>query len=260
MNIPGLQGIDTRELVRKLRHFGTLRGRIADSITDADSVVKELKRQNPTKGIISQVSTKTLYPNPGTKRNIVVVDFGAKHSILRELAKRDCNTIVVPYSTTAQEILNLHPDGVLLSNGPGNPEEMTAAAEMVAEIEKHLPVFGICMGHQIFALANGASTYKMKFGHRGFNHPVRDIASGQIVFTSQNHGYAVDPASVDKEKLMITHVEINDGTVEGLRHRQYPAFSVQFHPDAAPGPHDADGLFDDFISMVDQRKEARTNA
>ena len=247
-------------LVRKLRHFGTLRGRIADSITDADSVVKELKRQNPTKGIISQVSTKTLYPNPGTKRNIVVVDFGAKHSILRELAKRDCNTIVVPYSTTAQEILNLHPDGVLLSNGPGNPEEMTAAAEMVAEIEKHLPVFGICMGHQIFALANGASTYKMKFGHRGFNHPVRDIASGQIVFTSQNHGYAVDPASVDKEKLMITHVEINDGTVEGLRHRQYPAFSVQFHPDAAPGPHDADGLFDDFISMVDQRKEARTNA
>lgn len=260
MNIPGLQGIDTRELVRKLRHFGTLRGRIADSITDADSVVKELKRQNPTKGIISQVSTKTLYPNPGTKRNIVVVDFGAKHSILRELAKRDCNTIVVPYSTTAQEILNLHPDGVLLSNGPGNPEEMTAAAEMVAEIEKHLPVFGICMGHQIFALANGASTYKMKFGHRGFNHPVRDIASGQIVFTSQNHGYAVDPASVDKEKLMITHVEINDGTVEGLRHRQYPAFSVQFHPDAVPGPHDADGLFDDFISMVDQRKEARTNA
>ena len=167
---------------------------------------------------------------------------------------------MVPYSTTAQEILNLHPDGVLLSNGPGNPEEMTATAEMVAEIEKHLPVFGICMGHQIFALANGASTYKMKFGHRGFNHPVRDIASGQIVFTSQNHGYAVDPASVDKEKLMITHVEINDGTVEGLRHRQYPAFSVQFHPDAAPGPHDADGLFDDFISMVDQRNEARTNA
>ena len=253
--IPGIQGIDTRELVRKLREHGTLRGTIVDEVNDLQTIVDKLKKSQPTKGIIKKVSTKSAYPNPGTKRNIVVVDFGIKHSILRELAKRDCNVIVLPCTTTAQQIENLHPDGVLLSNGPGDPEEMTDAVKMVAEIEKHFPLFGICMGHQIFALANGAKTYKMKFGHRGFNHPVRDIATGKIAFTSQNHGYAVDADSIDKDRLMITHEEVNDGTVEGLRHKHYPAFSVQFHPDAAPGPHDADALFDDFISMVDQQKE-----
>ena len=190
----------------------------------------------------------------------MVVDFGLKHSILQELAKRGCNTTVLPYSATAEEILNLHPDGVLLSNGPGDPQEMTAAAEMVAEVEKHVPIFGICMGHQVFALANGAQTFKMKFGHRGFNHPVRNIATGEIAFTSQNHGYAVDPESVKNTDLMVTYEEINDGIVEGLRHRDYPAFSVQFHPDAAPGPNDADSIFDDFVSLVDQRKGDRTNA
>ena len=148
-------------------------------------------------------------------------------------------------------------DGVMLSNGPGDPLEMTAAAEMVREVEQHLPVFGICMGHQILALANGAKTVKMKFGHRGFNHPVKNVATGKVNFTSQNHGYAVDATSIDPDRLLITHVEINDGTVEGLRHKHYPAFSVQFHPDAAPGPHDAEQLFDDFINLVDQRKKGR---
>lgn len=255
--IPGIQGIDTRELVRQLREHGTLRGTITDSVDNLDEIVEHLRTVQPTKGVIQRVSTKSAYPNPGTKRNIVVVDFGIKHSILRELAKRECNVIVLPCTTTAQQILNLHPDGVLLSNGPGDPKEMTDAVKMVAEVEKHLPLFGICMGHQIFALANGAKTYKMKFGHRGFNHPVKDIATGKIGFTSQNHGYAVDADSIDKDQLMITHVEANDGTVEGLRHKQYPAFSVQFHPDAAPGPHDYVTLFDDFISMVDQEKEER---
>ncbi|WP_251546341.1 carbamoyl phosphate synthase small subunit [Limosilactobacillus caecicola] len=256
-HIPGLQGIDTRQLVRKLREHGTLRGMLTDDVTNVATLVDQLKAAHPTAGIIAKVSTKSAYPNPGTKRNIVVVDFGIKHSILRELAKRDCNVIVLPCTTTAQQIINLHPDGVLLSNGPGDPEEMTDAVKMVAEVEKHFPLFGICMGHQIFALANGAQTYKMKFGHRGFNHPVRDIATGQISFTSQNHGYAVAKDSIDREQLMVTHEEVNDGTVEGLRHKRYPAFSVQFHPDAAPGPHDADALFDDFISMVDQQKEAQ---
>ena len=143
----------------------------------------------------------------------------------------------------------------MLSNGPGDPKDVLHAVEMVKEVQKHLPLFGICLGHQIFALANGADTYKMKFGHRGFNHPVREIATGRINFTSQNHGYAVDPATVDKDELIITHREINDGTVEGLRHKRYKAFSVQFHPDAAPGPHDAVDLFDDFMHMIDQRKE-----
>lgn len=260
INIPGIQGIDTRELVKKIRTHGSLRGKIINSKDDVKTVIDELKEQNVTKGVISRVSTKTPYPVPGSKRNIVVVDFGIKHSILRELAKRDCNCVVLPYSATADEILSLNPDGVLLSNGPGDPKEMHEAVKMVHEIEKYVPLFGICMGHQIFSLANGAKTYKMKFGHRGFNHPVKEIATGNIGFTSQNHGYAVDANSIDKANLMITHVEINDGTVEGLRHKKYPAFSVQFHPDATPGPHDEESLFDDFMAMIDQRKEELHNA
>jgi carbamoyl-phosphate synthase small subunit len=260
LNIPGIQGIDTRELVKKLRVHGTLRGKIAASKDDAEKIAADLKQKQVTKGVISRVSTKTPYPVPGSKRNIVVIDFGIKHSILRELAKRDCNCIVFPYTATAKQVLGLHPDGVLLSNGPGDPEEMIEATKMVREVEKHVPLMGICMGHQVFALANGAKTYKMKFGHRGFNHPVREIATGNIGFTSQNHGYAVAADSVDKDNLMITHVEVNDATVEGLRHKKYPAFSVQFHPDATPGPHDEDSLFDDFMSMIDQRKEEERHA
>ncbi|GFZ26735.1 glutamine-hydrolyzing carbamoyl-phosphate synthase small subunit [Lactobacillus corticis] len=257
IDVPGLSGIDTRELVKKLREHGTLRGAITDSKQAAEQIASDLSRTNITAGIVKRVSTKNSYPVPGSKRNIVVVDFGIKHSILRELAERDCNAIVLPYTATAEEILGLDPDGVLLSNGPGDPMELTEAAKMVREVEKHVPVFGICMGHQVFALANGAKTYKMKFGHRGFNHPVREIATGNIGFTSQNHGYAVDPDSVPKDELMVTHVEVNDGTVEGLRHRRYPAFSVQFHPDATPGPHDEVSLFDDFMHMIDERKDQR---
>lgn len=260
LDIPGIQGIDTRELVKKLRVHGTLRAKITNSAAQANEIADELKKLDVTKGIIKRVATKSPYPVPGSKRNIVVIDFGIKHSILRELAKRDCNCIVLPYTVTAKEVLALHPDGILLSNGPGDPKEMTAAAEMVREVEKHVPLFGICMGHQVFALANGAETYKMKFGHRGFNHPVREIATGNIGFTSQNHGYAVAADSIDKDNLMITHIEINDGSVEGIRHKKYPAFSVQFHPDATPGPHDEVSLFDDFMSMIDQRKEANRHA
>lgn len=259
MDIPGIQGLDTRELVKKLRVHGTLKGKITNS-KNVEQIVAELAAKNITQGVISRVSTKTPYPVPGAKRNIVVIDFGLKNSILRELAQRDCNCIVLPYTATAKEVLALQPDGVLLSNGPGDPMEMQEAIKMVQEVEKHVPLFGICMGHQVFALANGAQTYKMKFGHRGFNHPVKEIATGHIGFTSQNHGYAVQADSIDKDNLMITHLEINDGTVEGLRHKKYPAFSVQFHPDATPGPHDEEALFDDFMSMIDQRKETMRHA
>jgi carbamoyl-phosphate synthase small subunit len=184
----------------------------------------------------------------------VVIDFGLKHSILRELSKRDCNLTVLPYNTDAQTILDLHPDGVMLSNGPGDPKDVPEAIEMIQGVQGKIPLFGICLGHQLFSLANGADTYKMKFGHRGFNHAVREIATGRIDFTSQNHGYAVDADSCDPDKLIITHVEVNDGTVEGVRHRHYPAFSVQYHPDAAPGPHDAAHLFDEFMEMMDAFK------
>lgn len=258
--IPGLQGIDTRELVRKLREHGTLRGMLTDNIDNLNETVHQLQRTNPTHNIISKVSTSTAYANPGVKRNIVVIDFGMKNSILRELNKRNCNVVVLPYYASVSEVLNLNPDGVLLSNGPGDPLDMTAAAETVAELEKHVPIFGICMGHQIFALANGAKTYKMKFGHRGFNHPVRNLKTGKIAFTSQNHGFAVDPDSIKATDLQVTHIEVNDGTIEGLQHSKYPAFSVQFHPDAAPGPHDAEQLFDKFMTIIDKNKEALTYA
>ena len=259
-HIPGIQGIDTRELVQKIRQHGTLRGTVTDSAANVSKVVEELKQATPTKGIISKVSTKQAYVNPGLQRNVVVIDFGMKTSILRELNKRDCNVTVLPANVTARQVMDLHPDGVLLSNGPGDPSEMTSAAAMVAKIEQQVPVFGICMGHQVFALANGAKTYKMKFGHRGFNHPVRDLATGKIAFTSQNHGFAVDPSSIVDSDLRITHIEINDGTVEGLAHIKYPAFSIQFHPDAAPGPHDAAALFDKFMKMIDDHKEVQTYA
>lgn len=260
--IPGLCHIDTRALVKKLRNAGTMKGRLIDSLDKQAAQLNALQKTVINPKVVDQVSTTKPYPNPGTKRNIVLVDFGLKHSILRELSRRDCNTIVLPASATAEEIINLKPDGVMLSNGPGDPKAVSQAITMVQEIEKHFPLFGICLGHQIFALANGADTYKMKFGHRGFNHPVRELVNGQICFTSQNHGYAVDPATIDADQLIITHRELNDNTVEGLRHRHYPAFSVQFHPDAAPGPHDANHLFDDFMQLIDQRKEesnAETN-
>lgn len=183
---------------------------------------------------------------------MVVVDFGLKNSILRQLAQRNCDFIVMPATSTAAQILALDPDGILLSNGPGDPKDLPQALTMIQIIEKKVPLFGICLGHQLFALANGADTYKLKFGHRGFNHPVRNLATQKIGFTAQNHGYAVDRASLAQTDLVITHEEINDHTVEGLRHKQYPAFSVQFHPDAAPGPHDNVALFDHFIKLMDQ--------
>lgn len=161
----------------------------------------------------------------------------------------------MPYNTPAQAILDLNPDGVMLTNGPGDPKDVPEAIEMIQQIEGKVPIFGICLGHQLFALANGCDTYKMKFGHRGLNHPVKEIASGKIAFTSQNHGFAVDEKTVDTKKLLVTHVELNDGTVEGLRHKKYPAFTVQFHPDAAPGPHDALDLFDEFMELMDANKE-----
>nr|WP_321316041.1 carbamoyl phosphate synthase small subunit [uncultured Ligilactobacillus sp.] len=254
-SIPGISGIDTRKLTKIIRNHGTMKGCLVNSIEDKNHTIEQLKATVLTDQLVDQVSTKQPYPNPGTKRNIVVVDFGAKHSILRELSQRDCNTIVMPYTVKAEEILRLHPDGVLLSNGPGDPKSLPNAITMIQNLMGKLPIMGVCLGHQLMCLANGADTFKMKFGHRGFNHPVQEIATGEIAFTSQNHGYAVDPNSLKNTDLMPTHIEINDHTIEGVRHRKYPAFSVQFHPDAAPGPHDAVSLYDDFMRMVDLRKD-----
>ena len=253
--IPGISGIDTRALTRKLRSVGTMKGSIIDAVDDLPHAFDQLKATVMPKNQVAQVSTTKPYPSPGIGRNVVVVDFGLKHSILRELSKRQCNLTVLPYNTTAEEILELSPDGVMLTNGPGDPKDVPEAIEMIQAIQGKVPIFGICLGHQLFSLANGADTYKMKFGHRGLNHPVREIATGRIDFTSQNHGYAVDEATIDPEKLLVTHVEVNDGTVEGVRHRDYPAFTVQYHPDAAPGPHDGLHLFDEFMELMDAWKE-----
>jgi len=253
--IVGIAGIDTRQLTRKLREQGTIKGCIVNAGNDLTDVLEKLRETKLPTNQVEQVSTLRSYPNPGTGRRVVVVDFGLKHSILRELSKRSCDITVMPHNVSAAEILAQYPDGVMLTNGPGDPKDVPQAVAMIRGILGQVPIFGICLGHQLLALANDADTFKMKFGHRGLNHPVREIATGRIDFTSQNHGYAVDPKSIDKAKIMITHLEINDHTVEGIRHRYLPAFSVQFHPDATPGPHDGVHLFDEFMEMMDTWKE-----
>ncbi|HEY0221948.1 carbamoyl phosphate synthase small subunit [Lactovum miscens] len=256
-NIPAISGIDTRALTRKIRKEGTMRASLISEIDDLDEEIEGLKTLDLPTNQVEQVSTLKAYPSPGKGRKVIVVDFGLKHSILRELSNRNCDLIVLPYNIEAKTILDFHPDGVVLSNGPGDPKDVPEAIEMIRNIQGKVPIFGICLGHQLFSLANGADTYKMKFGHRGFNHAVRDLSSGKIQFTSQNHGFAVNQATCDPERLIVTHVEINDGSVEGVRHAKFAAFSVQFHPDSAPGPHDAVGLFDNFMTLMDDFKKGK---
>ncbi|TDL35100.1 carbamoyl-phosphate synthase small subunit [Jeotgalibacillus sp. S-D1] len=251
-NIPGLAGIDTRKLTRLIRQHGTLKGKLTALDVDVQNVVDSLQSCTLPTNQVQQVSTPTPYPSPGRGKRVVLVDFGMKHGILRELNRRDCDVIVVPYNTSVSSILSLHPDGVMLSNGPGDPKDVTEAIQMVNELLGKVPVFGICLGHQLLALACGADTFKLKFGHRGSNHPVKELSSGKVDITAQNHGYTVDPASLLATSLEITHVALNDGTVEGLRHKTVPAFSVQYHPEASPGPEDANGLFDQFMTMMEQ--------
>ena len=260
--IPGISAIDTRALTKIIRKHGTMRATLTHVGDSMDHVTDQLQATVLPTDNIKQVSTKTSYPAPGVGLSVVLVDFGLKHSILRELSKRNCNVTVVPYTTTAEEILHLNPDGVMLSNGPGNPEDVPQALDMIRGVQGKIPIFGICMGHQLFAMANGAKTYKMKFGHRGFNHAVREIATGRVDFTSQNHGYSIDRDSLENTDLEVTHIALNDGTVEGLRHKTLPAFSVQYHPEARPGPSDSNYLFDEFITMMNEfiEKERNVNA
>ncbi|NVY95730.1 carbamoyl phosphate synthase small subunit [Lactobacillus sp. DCY120] len=253
--IPGITDIDTRAVTRHIRQKGALKATLVDEVTP--QTVAQLQQEELPHDQVLTSTTKSPYPGPATGLKVVVIDFGLKLSILRELAQRNCNFTVLPATATAAEIMAYDPDGVLLSNGPGDPQDLTACLPVIREIQSQCPLMGICLGHQLFALANGAQTYKLKFGHRGFNHPVRTLATGRIDFTSQNHGYAVDRASVAQTSLTITQEEINDQTVEGLQHQDYPAFSVQYHPDAAPGPHDSAYLFDDFLKLMTQYHERK---
>jgi len=260
-NIPGIAGIDTRKLTKIIRQHGTLKGTICGIEENPEDIIASLRGKMLPNDQVRQVSTKTPYPSPGRGHRIVLVDFGLKHGILRELNDRNCDVIVVPYNTTFEEILSLSPDGIMLSNGPGDPKDVPEAIEMIKGLIGRVPMFGICLGHQLFALACGADTEKMKFGHRGSNHPVKDLSTGKIAITSQNHGYTVKEDSILGTELEVTHIALNDGTIEGLSHKNAAAFTVQYHPEASPGPEDANGLFNQFLDIVEaEKREAVANA
>jgi carbamoyl-phosphate synthase small subunit len=257
-NIPGISGVDTRKLTKIIRQYGTLKGAICNIDENPLEVLEKLKATKLRTDQVKQVSTKSAYPSPGRGHRIVLVDFGMKHGILRELNDRNCDVIVVPYNATTDEILALSPDGIMLSNGPGDPKDVPEAIEMIKGILGKVPMFGICLGHQLFALACGANSEKMKFGHRGSNHPVKDLKTGKVALTSQNHGYTVETESIAGTELEVTHIALNDGSVEGLRHKTAAAFTVQYHPEASPGPEDANELFDQFLSLVELAKQEDT--
>lgn len=252
--IPGITEVDTRRLTREIRNYGTIKGYFTEAGAELDlgSVVAELSKTVLPNDQVAEVSAKRPYASPGRGKRVVLIDYGMKLGILRELNKRDCDVVVVPYVTTFQEVMSLNPDGIMLSNGPGDPKDIPEAIELLKGVLGKVPVFGICLGHQLIALSCGGDTYKLKFGHRGGNHPVKSLVTGKTFLTSQNHGYAVDPESLRGTGLEVTEVALNDGTVEGLRHTQYPAFSAQYHPEASPGPEDSNFLFDEFIDMMEQ--------
>ncbi|WP_017811775.1 MULTISPECIES: carbamoyl phosphate synthase small subunit [Paenibacillus] len=253
--IIGISDIDTRMLTRRIRHQGTMRGILTTAALSPEELMERLQATSSSIDQVSQTSTRHIYSSPGAKERIVLIDYGAKSGIMRELTQRGCDVVVVPQDTTAEQIRRLHPDGIQLSNGPGDPKDVMAAAGVIAELLGEYPIFGICLGHQLFALACGADTEKLKFGHRGGNHPVKDLSTGRCYITSQNHGYTVKEESIQGTDLEVTHINNNDKTIEGLKHSKYPAFSVQYHPEAAPGPFDNSYLFDRFLEMIREHKQ-----
>lgn len=251
-NIPCICGIDTRDLTKRLREHGTMNGFITvDSSFVVEKILQRIKEYS-VKGVVKRISTKETYSLPGKGKRVVLIDFGAKKNIARQLQKRGCEVIVVPCDTKAKEILKLKPDGIMLSNGPGDPKENV---DIIKEIKKlydtNIPIFAICLGHQLMALATGANTYKLRYGHRGGNHPVKDLETGRTYISSQNHGYAVDESTLDKNICVPAFVNVNDGTNEGLRYINKKIFTVQYHPEACPGPRDSSYLFDKFIKMME---------
>ncbi|MFD1171990.1 carbamoyl phosphate synthase small subunit [Oceanobacillus picturae] len=251
-DIPGVYGIDTRRLTKIIRKHGTMKAIIADQSEDVETLLEKLHRKKLPTDQVPKTSTIKPYVVPGRGRRIVLVDFGMKHGILRELTKRNCHITVVPYNYSAENILRLKPDGIMLTNGPGDPKDVPEAINMIAELIGKVPIFGICLGHQLLGLACGADTEKMKFGHRGSNHPVKDLDKEKTYITSQNHSYAVKEASLTNTDLQLTQIALNDGTVEGVKHKHYPAFSVQYHPESSPGPDDTNHLFDQFLELIDE--------
>ena len=277
--VPVLAEIDTRALVRHLRTHGVMRGVISTQETNPDVLVKKARSIRKMDGtdLARVVSTKSIYtfdksnplnqtddrylangfihtPDDRKTLHVVAYDFGIKNNILRMLVREGCRVTVVPAETKAEDVLGMKPDGVFLSNGPGDPEPVDYAVKAIQQILGRVPVFGICLGHQLTGLALGGKTYKLKFGHHGGNHPVKNNLTGKIEITAHNHNFAVDPDSINLSEVELTHVDLNDNTLEGLRHKTLPLFSVQYHPEAAPGPHDSNYLFRDFRNLMEEWK------
>ncbi len=255
LNIIGICDIDTRRLTRIIRESGVMNGAIVSGEYDKEKLLGEIRAYKVGE-VVSKVSVKEreTFNAEDPEYNVVLMDYGYKFNIRRELLKRGCNVTVMPYNATAAEILALKPDGIMLSNGPGDPQDNVVSINTLKElIPAQIPTFGICLGHQLLALANGAETEKLKYGHRGGNQPVRDLALDKTFITSQNHGYAVIGESVPESAGAVSHVNGNDGTCEGVRYTNAPAFTVQFHPEACGGPHDTSYLFDEFIRLMIER-------
>ncbi|MBI1979780.1 MAG: glutamine-hydrolyzing carbamoyl-phosphate synthase small subunit [Elusimicrobia bacterium] len=283
-NVPALSGMDTRALTKHLRETGVQRAILSTTDSDVRSLLKKVKESPVMEGadLVREVTTsksyawkdseweweepgiggKTMRNPPDTHLHVVVLDFGVKQNILRCLAARGCRVTVLPAQSSSKEILSHNPDGVLLSNGPGDPAAVTYAIATIQDLiqissqkKPSLPLFGICLGHQLLGLALGGKTFKLKFGHRGSNHPVKDLKTGKIEITTQNHGFCVDMESLAGKDVELTHSNLNDGTLEGMRHKNLPIFSVQYHPESSAGPHDSRYLFDRFIDSMNAHKE-----
>ena len=270
--VPVISEIDTRAVVRHLRNHGVMRGVISSLETNPDTLIARAQAIRKMDGtdLASVVSTKAVYEwdchHPGNEvaglmpdapppdLHVVAYDYGIKHNILRMLTRESCRVTVVPAQTSAEDVLALKPDGIFLSNGPGDPEPLKYAQDNIRRLAGKTPIFGICLGHQLIGLALGGKSYKLKFGHHGGNHPVQQTGTGKIEITAHNHNFAIDPDTLKQSDVDLTHVDLNDNTLEGLRHRSMPLFSVQYHPEASPGPHDSHYLFRDFRNMMEEWK------
>lgn len=268
-HVMGVEGIDTRALTRHIRLAGAMKAVLSTKDLDRERLVEKAKASPGLIGrdLVKEVTSARPYAwheggewgfddgahlsvVGGSRRKVVVLDYGVKYNILRSLKRLNCEVVVVPASASAEEVLKYEPDGILLSNGPGDPEAVSYAVWTLRRLIGKKPIFGICLGHQLLALALGGRTFKLKFGHRGANQPVKDLRTGKVAITSQNHGFAVDPESLPSKEIELTEINLNDQTLEGMRHRELPIFSVQYHPEASPGPHDKGHLFFHFLEML----------